>query len=93
MQGTGNTPFATTSFEQIICPVRGKFLFINCLYGNVVETCESNVLSMPFSIIMNSINNVRLIFTNFKDLLVFDSDYIGTIFRFKPQKNDIEDEL
>lgn len=45
---------------------------------------------------MNSFNSVRkrfmniFIFTEFKEIFIFDSNYIGAILRFKPKNTEAE---
>ena len=56
---SGKGIFTTTTFGDIICPVRGNFLFIDIIRGNIVESVESDVLISPSSIKMNPMNNVR----------------------------------
>lgn len=69
LQANSKNMFTPTTYNHIIRPVGGKFIFINQFYGNIIATCESNVLSMPSAIIMNPVNNV--IFQRFKAYFIF----------------------
>lgn len=61
-QNNSKNSFVQAPYGHVIRPIRKKIVFIDSIHGKTVATCEHDMLSSPYAIVMNSVTSVRLKF-------------------------------